>query len=99
AVIHAATLHKPHIATHTAQQFVDVNVGGTLALLEESVAAGVAAFVFTSTTSAFGAALSAAPGEPATWITEDVAPVAKNIYGATKTSGESLCEMFARRER
>ena len=97
AVVHAATLHKPHIATHTAQQFVDVNVGGTLALLEESVAAGVAAFVFTSTTSAFGAALSAAPGEPATWITEDVTPIPKNIYGATKTAAEGLCEMFQRR--
>jgi UDP-glucose 4-epimerase len=25
AVIHAATLHKPHIVTHTGQQFVDTN--------------------------------------------------------------------------
>ena len=99
AVIHAATLHKPHIATHTAQQFVDVNVSGTLALLEEAVAAGVSAFVFTSTTSAFGAALSSPPGEPATWISEDVVPVPKNIYGATKTAAEGLCEMTHRRHR
>ncbi|MGQ9369865.1 NAD-dependent epimerase/dehydratase family protein [Azospirillum sp. ST 5-10] len=97
AVIHAATLHKPHVATHTAQDFVDTNVTGTLVLLEEAVAAGVGAFVFTSTTSAFGAALSPAAGEPAAWITETVAPVPKNIYGVTKVAAESLCELFSRR--
>jgi UDP-glucose 4-epimerase len=96
AVIHAATLHKPHIATHTNQAFVDTNVTGTLILLEAAVAAGVESFVFTSTTSAFGAALTPAPGEPAAWITEDVAPIPKNIYGVTKVAAESLCELFAR---
>jgi UDP-glucose 4-epimerase len=54
AVVHAATLHKPHVATHSRQDFVDTNVTGTLNLLEESVRAGIQAFVFTSTTSAFG---------------------------------------------
>ena len=54
AVIHTATLHKPHVATHARQDFVDTNITGTLNLLEEAVAAGVAAFIFTSTTSAFG---------------------------------------------
>jgi nucleoside-diphosphate-sugar epimerase len=33
AVLHAATLHKPHVATHGLQAFVDVNVSGTLCLL------------------------------------------------------------------
>ncbi len=98
AVIHAATLHKPHLATHTAQQFIDTNVTGTLALLEEAVAARVRTFIFTSTTSVFGAALSPKAGEPAAWITEDVTPVPKNIYGVTKLAGENLCEMFARSE-
>src|SRR5277367_4238313 len=53
-VFHPATLHKPHVATHTRQDFLDTNLTGTLNLLEEAVAAGVAALVFTSTTSAFG---------------------------------------------
>lgn len=97
AVIHTATLHKPHVATHRRQDFVDTNVTGTLALLEAARDAGAKAFVFTSTTSAFGAALTPAPGAPAAWITEDVAPVPKNIYGATKTAAETLCELFARR--
>jgi UDP-glucose 4-epimerase len=99
AVIHAATLHKPHVATHARQDFVDVNVSGTLALLEAAVAARVDAFVFTSTTSAFGSALTPAAGEPAAWVTEDVVPVPKNIYGVTKLAAEGLCELFARRER
>ncbi|RSZ47460.1 MULTISPECIES: NAD(P)-dependent oxidoreductase [unclassified Variovorax] len=98
-VIHAATLHKPHVATHSLQEFVDTNITGTLVLLEEAVAAGVESFVFTSTTSTFGSALTPAEGTPAAWITEDVVPVPKNIYGVTKTSAESLCELFHRRQR
>jgi nucleoside-diphosphate-sugar epimerase len=96
AVIHAATLHKPHVATHARRSFVDVNVTGTLNLLEESVAAGVERFIFTSTTSAFGRALNLPAGAPAAWITEDVAPVPRNIYGVTKTAAEDLCELTHR---
>jgi UDP-glucose 4-epimerase len=96
AVLHAATLHKPHVGTHGRQEFVDTNVTGTLNLLEEAVAAGVGRFVFTSTTSAFGRALSPPPRAPATWITEDVAPVPRNVYGATKTAAEDLCELVHR---
>jgi nucleoside-diphosphate-sugar epimerase len=96
AVLHAATLHKPHVGSHTRQDFVDTNVTGTLALLEEAVAAGASRFVFTSTTSAFGRALTPPEGAPAAWITEDVASVPKNIYGATKTAAEDLCELVHR---
>lgn len=96
AVIHTATLHKPHVATHSKQDFVDTNVTGTLNLLEAAVAAEVGAFVYTSTTSAFGDALTPPPGAPAGWITEDVVGAPKNIYGATKTAAEDLCALFAR---
>jgi UDP-glucose 4-epimerase len=96
AVIHAATLHKPHVGSHTRQDFVDTNITGTLNLLEEAVAVGVGGFVYTSTTSAFGRALSPGPGAPAAWIDEDVAPVPRNIYGATKTAAEDLCELVHR---
>jgi len=94
AVIHAATLHKPHIATHTRQDFVDTNITGTLNLLEEAAASGVKSFIYTSTTSAFGRALTPPEGTPAAWITEEVASVPKNIYGGTKVAAESLCELF-----
>jgi UDP-glucose 4-epimerase len=96
AILHAATLHKPHVGSHGRQEFVDTNITGTLNLLEEAVAAGVGSFVFTSTTSAFGRALSPRPGEPAAWIDEDVAPVPRNIYGATKSAAEDLCELAHR---
>jgi nucleoside-diphosphate-sugar epimerase len=97
AVLHPATLHKPHVGSHGRQDFVDTNVTGTLALLEESVAAGVSSFVFTSTTSAFGRALTpGGAGAPATWITEDVVPVPRNVYGVTKTAAENLCELVHR---
>ena len=99
AVLHTATLHKPHVATHSRQDFIDTNITGTLNLLEETAAAGVSAFIFTSTTSAFGAALSPAAGDPAAWITEEVAPVPKNIYGVTKTAAENLCELFHRNHK
>ena len=98
-VLHAATLHKPHVGTHNRQEFVDVNVTGTLNLLEESVAAGVESFVYTSTTSVFGDALIPPQGAPAAWITEDVTPVPKNIYGVTKAAAEDLCQLFHRNQR
>ena len=96
AVLHTATLHKPHLATHTRQQFVDTNVTGTLNLLEETMAAGVTAFIFTSTTSVFGGALRPQPGMPAAWVTEEMRPVPRNIYGVTKAAAEDLCELFHR---
>jgi len=96
AILHAATLHKPHVSSHERQAFVDTNVTGTLNLLEAAVAAGVARFVFTSTTSAFGRALTPPPGAPAAWITEDVAHVPRNVYGATKTAAEDFCELVHR---
>ncbi len=92
-VLHPATLHKPHVGSHDRQAFVDTNITGTLVLLEEAVAAGVASFVFTSTTSTFGHALTPAPGSPAAWITENVTPIPKNIYGVTKVAAENLCEL------
>lgn len=95
-VLHAATLHKPHVSTRSRQDFVDVNVTGTLNLLEAAVRGGVRAFVYTSTTSVFGDALSPARGEPAAWITEDVVPVPKNIYGITKLAAEELCALMHR---
>ncbi len=96
AVLHAATLHKPHIATHSRQDFIDVNITGTLNLLGEAASGNVATFVYASTTSVFGDALAPPPGEPAAWVTEDVIPVPKNIYGVTKAAAEDLCQIFAR---
>jgi len=98
AVFHTATLHKPHVATHSPQDFIDTNISGTLNLLEEAVAEKVGAFIYTSTTSVFGDAMSPPEGAPAAWITEDVPPVPKNIYGVTKAAAEDLCQLFHRNQ-
>ena len=99
AVLHTATLHKPHVGTVSRQAFVDTNISGTLVLLEEAVAAGVDRFVFTSTTSSFGRALRPVVGAPAVWITEDTVPVPRNVYGVTKIAAESVCELVHRDHR
>ena len=93
-ILHTATLHKPHVATHPMQAFVDANVTGTLNLLEAARENAVETFVFTSTTSAFGNALRPPAGQPAVWVTENLRCVPRNIYGVTKVAAEDLCELF-----
>lgn len=96
-VFHTATLHKPHVATHSLKDFIETNITGTRVLLEAAAAAGVGAFVFTSTTSLYGHALNPAPGEPAAWVNESLPPVPKNIYGVTKLAAEGLCRLVHER--
>ena len=95
-VIHTATLHKPHLATHSRQAFVETNITGTLVILEAALEGGVSGVVFSSTTSAFGGALRPAEDQPAAWVDEEVDSVPKNVYGVTKRAAEDLCEMFFR---
>jgi nucleoside-diphosphate-sugar epimerase len=97
-VLHAATLHKPHVETHAREAFIETNVLGTLIVLEEAARAHARALVMTSTTSAFGDALKPPPGAAAAWIDERVAPEPKNIYGVTKTAAEDLCQLLRRNE-
>lgn len=95
-VFHTATLHKPHVATHARSAFVETNIAGTLALLEAAAQQGVSAFVYSSTTSTYGAALRRGEDERAVWVDEALPCVPKNIYGVTKRAAEDLCELFAR---
>ena len=98
-IIHTATLHKPHVATHTNQEFVDTNITGTLNLLEAAKSFGVKSFIFTSTTSTFGDVMKPPKGQPAVWVTEETFPIPKNIYGVTKLAAEDLCWLFYRNEK
>jgi UDP-glucose 4-epimerase len=95
AVIHGGALHKPDIARYPAQRFIDVNVAGTLNLLEAAVAAGHDRFVFTSTTSLMiDQAVRDEGGGAAIWLDEDHGPLApRNIYGVTKLAAEGLCRV------
>ena len=96
AVVHAATLHKPHVATHSWQQFIDTNIIGTLVLLEQATAVGVHSFIYVSTTSAFGSSLGRPDAAPAIWVTEDLPSEPRSIYGVTKVMAENLCELTHR---
>ncbi|RWL48025.1 MAG: NAD(P)-dependent oxidoreductase [Mesorhizobium sp.] len=98
AIIHSGALHKPNIEHYENSAFVATNVQGTLNLLDAAVACGVQRFVFTSTTSLMisqpiragfqGGARQAA------WLTEEMSPEPRNIYGVTKLSAEHLCRLY-----
>lgn len=95
-VIHAAALHKPDIERYPRQAFVDVNVTGTLNLLEAAVAHGASRFVFTSTTSLMiTEAIRAETAPAAVWLDETSGPLQpRNIYGVTKYAAEELARLF-----
>lgn len=95
AVIHGGALHKPDIVRYPAQAFVDVNVSGTLNLLEAARAAGHDRFVFTSTTSLMiSDAIRAERSDAAAWLDEASGPLSpRNIYGVTKLAAEHLCRL------
>jgi nucleoside-diphosphate-sugar epimerase len=100
AVIHSGALHKPDIIRYPRQAFVDVNVTGTLNLLEAAAAAGNDRFVFTSTTSLMvSEALHRGGLGSAAWMTEDHGPLEpRNVYGITKLAGEQLCRLVHREQ-
>lgn len=96
AVIHAGALHKPDIARYPASAFVEVNVAGTLHLLEAAVRYGAERFVFTSTTSLMiTQTIRDEAGPEAVWLDETSGPLApRNIYGVTKRAAEELCRLW-----
>jgi len=86
--------HKPqHCVAHTRQDFVDTNISGTLNLLEEAVSAGVKSFVFTSTTSVFGHALTP-PSRCAGGVDYGGGrnPSPKTSMALQKLAAENLCQ-------
>ncbi|HWW58562.1 MAG TPA: NAD(P)-dependent oxidoreductase [Sphingopyxis sp.] len=96
AIIHSGALHKPDIVRYPRQAFVDVNVSGTLNLIEAAVAAGNDRFLFTSTTSLMIRAdvREGAGKAGAWWMDEDFGPIEpRNIYGVTKLAAEQACRL------
>ncbi|MGX5802048.1 NAD-dependent epimerase/dehydratase family protein [Bradyrhizobium sp. Arg314] len=98
AIIHSGALHKPNIEHRENADFVATNVQGTLNLLDAAVVCGVQRFVFTSTTSLMiSQAIRAGfqgGARKAAWLTEEMLPEPRNIYGVTKLSAEHLCRLY-----
>lgn len=94
AVIHTASLHAPHVKQFSKEQFVNVNIKGTLNLLEAAAEYRVKRFVYTGTTSVYGDAMIPADGK-AVWVTENLVPQPRDIYDITKLTAEQLCRQFA----
>lgn len=95
AVIHTAALHAPHVGVYDKQQFWDVNVLGTESLLNACLKSKVARFIFTSSTSIYGHAMSCP--QKAVWVTEELLPQPRDIYDETKLAAEELCRKAVNR--
>jgi nucleoside-diphosphate-sugar epimerase len=95
AVIHTASLHAPHVQTRSRRDFIATNIEGTQRLLEAAIKQGVSKFVYTSTTSLYGAAMVSA--EQAVWVTEELTPMPRDIYDETKLEAEACCREATRR--
>lgn len=94
AVVHFAALHAPHRETHSRDDFMRLNVDTTARLVEAAKCAGVKRFVLASTTSVYGRAMRST--SRAVWVTEDLSPIAEDIYDESKLAAEDICrEAFA----
>ena len=86
-VIHLASLTRPQWSIYHPFETNQVNVDGTLKLLEYSRDAKVKRFIFFSTSSLYG--------EQATYPTsEEVTPNPMNPYALSKYIGEQYCKLF-----
>ena len=91
AIVHCAALHAPHVGIESEKAFHDLNVSVTLFLLRASNP--LSPFVFTSSTSVYGHALSS-PTQ-ACWIDETVLPKPADIYDKTKWEAERVIKSEA----
>ena len=92
AILHAATLHKPHVGSHSRQDFVDTNVTGTLNLLDGMREAGVGRLVFSSTCATYGQ-----PDRVP--IREDESTTPTNPYGESKLAVDRMIAGFCAAHR
>jgi nucleoside-diphosphate-sugar epimerase len=97
AVIHTAALHGKHYELgYPRDAFINVNITGTLNLLNACVKNGIPGFLYTSTTSIYGDAMI----DPvkAVWVDELLPEQPRDIYDITKQTAEQLCKDFFYKE-
>lgn len=86
AVVHLAASTSVTESLENPEGFWDINVTGTLTLLEACRKAGIGRFVFASS--------NAAVGEQTPPINENMIPRPLSPYGASKLAGEALCSAY-----
>ena len=97
AIIHTAAVHGKHYALgYPREAFTATNIDGTLHLLEACVAHGIRKFLYTSTTSIYGHAMT--DDRAAVWVDEALPPDPRDIYDITKLTAELLCRDFFEKE-
>jgi UDP-glucuronate 4-epimerase len=89
AIIHLAARAGVRPSLADPQLYVDVNLNGTLNLLDEAVAAGVKRFVFASSSSVYGNNAKV-PFAESDHLESLISP-----YAVTKLAGENLCRIYA----
>jgi UDP-glucose 4-epimerase len=87
-LVHLAAMHFIPYCNDHPQETLDVNVGGTFAVLRACVRWGVESIVFAST-----GALYASETHPLNEIHDQ--PVPSDVYGLSKLLGEQICAFFA----
>jgi len=89
AIIHLAARAGVRPSIENPQLYIDVNLTGTLNLLDEAVAAGVKRIVFSSSSSVYG-------NNPKVPFAEhDALESIISPYAVTKLAGENLCRIYA----
>ena len=89
SVVHLAALAGVRPSLAQPQRYADVNVRGTLALLEACRAHGIERFVFASSSSVYGA------HSPVPFREADPAVRPASPYAATKRAGELCCSTYS----
>jgi UDP-glucuronate 4-epimerase len=88
AVVHCGGFSGAMVKADSSLDLVDVNVAGTMTVLELARRLGARRFVYASTASAYG---STGPGP----VTEDHPLAPGSMYAATKAASELLAAAFA----
>lgn len=88
AVVHLAALTSVLDSLNDPWPGFEVNVRGTLTVLDQAAQASASCFLFASS--------NAAVGEQEPPITEEVASTPLSPYGASKAAGEAYCSAFAK---
>ncbi|GAC1642985.1 MAG: GDP-mannose 4,6-dehydratase [Herpetosiphon sp.] len=87
-VAHFAAMANPRRSIQQPHEYVDVNVGGSLNILEAGVRNGVENFVLVSTSSVYGVP------EQVPWAESEPANRPLSPYGATKKAAEVLAYSY-----